>query len=87
VALLLLLVRGVLLWLVIPATFVWWLAAWPVLRRRGVRLVQLIGWVDLNLIAAIERSILRPLVASPLPWTPAKALPYISHRIGLLDLA
>jgi hypothetical protein len=85
VALLLLLVRGLLLWLVVPVTFVGWLAAWPILRRRKIRLGQLLGWMDLNLIAAIEHSILRPLLASPFPWTPAKELPNISHRIGLLD--
>jgi hypothetical protein len=87
VALLLLLIRGVLLFLVIPAGLVWWLVAWPILRRRRIRLAQLLGWLDLNLIAAIEHSILRPVIASPLPWTHAKALPSTSHRIRLSDPA
>ncbi len=87
VALLLLLIRGVLLWLVIPAALVWWLVAWPILRRRRVRLAQLLGWTDLNLMAAIEHSILRPLIASPLPWTPAKALPNVRHPVDLFSLA
>lgn len=80
--LLLLIVRGLILWLVIPLTLLWWLLTWPILQKRKVSLAQLLGWVDLNLVAAIERSILRPLIRSPLPWTPVKALPDVSHRIN-----
>jgi len=49
----LLLFRGVLLWLVVPvATCVWVMLA--VLRRRPAGLGQFLGWVDLNLIAALN---------------------------------
>jgi hypothetical protein len=87
VALVLLVVRGVLLWLVVPLTVLGWLLAWPFRRRKPVHLAQLLGWMDLNLIAAIEHSILRPVISSPLQWTPLSALLTVSHRIGLLDLA
>lgn len=83
--LLLLLIRGVLLWLVVPASLLWWVFAWPFLRRRQVRLSQLLGWVDLNLVAAIECTLLRPLVRSRLAWTPVSAMPTVKHRIGFLD--
>jgi len=49
--LLVLLVRGVLLWLVVPlAALVWLFVAIP-LRRSGVRFLQYLGWVDLNLLS------------------------------------
>lgn len=82
VSVLLLAVRGLILWLVIPLTLLWWLLTWSILQKRNVSLAQLLGWVDLNLVAAIERSILRPLIRLPLPWTPVKALPDVSHRIN-----
>ncbi len=84
-ALLMLMIRGVLLWLVVPATAFCWLLAWPVWRLKRIRLAQLLGWVDLNLVAAIERSVLRPLVSTPLPWTPAAELRNVKHRISAVD--
>lgn len=87
VALLLLAIRGVLLWLLIPLGTIYWLMVWPILRRRQVHLLQLLGWIDVNLVAAIERTILRPLISEPLPWTPASALPRVTHRIRLTDPA
>ena len=79
------LVRGVLLWVVVPIALVTWLVAGVVLRRHGIRLAQLLGWVDLNLIALIERSILRSVVRVPVAWTPARELPEVVHRIGWAD--
>jgi hypothetical protein len=81
----LLLVRGILLWVVVPVALIFWLALWPVLRFHRVRLGQFLGWIDLNLVALIERTILRPMVPAPFPWTPARALPNITHRIGPFD--
>jgi len=85
--LLLLLIRGGLLWVVIPLSFGWWCCAWPFLRRRQVRLAQFLGWVDLNLVAGIERTVLRPLIRVRRDWTPASAMSTVSHRIGFLDIA
>lgn len=83
----LLLIRGVLLWVVVPLGVVFWLLLWPYLRFKRVRLGQLLGWIDLNLVAFIERTILRRLLPDRVPWTPARALPSISHRIRPLDPA
>ncbi|WP_426573838.1 hypothetical protein [Aquihabitans sp. McL0605] len=85
VGLLLLFLRGALLWLVVPVGWIWWLAAWRSFRRQGIQPGQLVGWMDLNLISAIERTVLRPVVPSPLPWTPFDALPRSAHRVGLND--
>jgi hypothetical protein len=81
----LLLIRGVLLWVVVPFAALGWVVAWPVRHFKKVGLGQLIGWSDLNLIAAVQRSILRPFTRRPLGWTSLKALPNVAHRIRLLD--
>lgn len=83
----LLVVRGVLLWLVAPAGFVWWLVAWPWFRSRRVRLGQVLGWLDLNLIAAISHSLLRPLLRQPARYWTVDEMPTITHRILASDPA
>lgn len=84
--LVLLAVRGLLLWVVVPLGVV----AWPLVvlsRRRAVRLGQFLGWLDLNLTSAIQRTIARPFFEAPLPWTPFDAAAGLTHRIRLLDPA
>ena len=85
--LLLLFVRGVLLWLVVPVCVVAWLVLWPLMRRRNVRVGSLVGWADLNLIAALQRSLCRFGTKDPLNWTPWVELPLVTHRIRLDDPA
>jgi hypothetical protein len=80
-------VRGVLLWLVIPVVAVCWLPLAFPLRRRGVTFGRFLGWVDLNLVAALQRSILRPLFRRPIRWTPVRAMPDVTHRVRWLDPA
>jgi hypothetical protein len=80
-------IRGVALWLVVPVSLIAWPCLWPILRRRNIQLSQFLGWVDLNLISAIEHSVLRPLIEVPLPWTSTHELPNVTHRIGISDPA
>jgi hypothetical protein len=61
------------------------LAFW--LRRMGVTFGGYLGWVDLNLVAALEHSILRPLFREPLSWTPVRSMPDVTHRVRWLDPA
>ncbi len=75
VVLALLLVRGVLLWLIVPVTVLCWLASWPTWRRRQVSLGQLLGWADLNLIALVDHTILRPFVKAPSGWSRRRTSP------------
>jgi hypothetical protein len=83
--LMLLILRGILLWIVIPLATLAWLPAGYSLHRRGVSLGQFLGWVDLNLVACLERSILRPLFRAPLPWVPARSMAEVTHRVTWLD--
>jgi len=85
--LLLLLVRGVLLWVVVPVSAVVWLCLAIRLRRRGVGLGRFLGWVDLNLVAALQRTVLRPFFPSPLRWTRWREIETVTHRVGRLDPA
>ena len=61
----LLAVRGVLLWVVVPVATLCWLPASFWLRRRGVHFGQYLGWLDINLVACLERTALRPLFLAP----------------------
>lgn len=81
--LLILLVRGVLLWIVVPISIAWWLVATPidaVTGRRHVRLAQTIGWADLNLIALLTLGRMTPFVS----WSQASK---VEHRVSLVDPA
>lgn len=79
--------RGVLLWLLVPVVAMCWLALAFPLRRKRVTFGRFLGWADLNLVAALEHSILRPLFRQPIQWTPARAMPDVTHRVGWLDPA
>jgi hypothetical protein len=83
--LMLLFLRGILLWIVIPLAILAWLPAGYSLHRRGVSLGQFLGWVDLNLVACLERTILRPLFRAPLPWVPARSIAAVTHRVSWFD--
>jgi hypothetical protein len=75
-ALVLLTVRGALLWVLLIVA--------P-LRKRGVSLGKFLGWLDLNLISAIQRSLARPFFDAAIPWTPLSAAAGVTHRIRLID--
>jgi len=86
-ATLLLLVRGVLLWIVVPFAALLALAVKPGRRLAGrpVKVGRVIGWADLNLVAALQRSILRPLSPGPMEFVPWSGLSTVTHRVGLTD--
>jgi hypothetical protein len=85
--LLLLFVRGLLLWIVVPIGFIAWAATCPWQIKRKVALGQFFGWIDSNMIIAIERSVLRPFFAAPTHrWVPIKDRDQVKNRIGVLDL-
>lgn len=66
-ALALLFIRGFLIWFVVPIAVVVDLTSFA--RFRGASSMgQYLGWVDLNLIALIERTVLRPVVREPMKW-------------------
>ena len=85
--LLLLLLRGVLLWAVVPLAMCMWPFAYPSLQRSGVGLGQFLGWVDLNLMACLSQIVLRPLFREPVPWVGWREMPHVTHRLQFIDAA
>jgi hypothetical protein len=83
--LVLLAVRGLLLWLIVPPALLLWPFLVVPLRKRGVSLGQFLGWLDLNLISAIQRSLGQRFFETPIPWTPFRAAAGLSHRVHMLD--
>ncbi len=83
--LLLLAIRGALLWIVVPVAVVVWLGGAPWLLPRRVTLGVFLGWVDLNLLAFLERGLMRPLFRTRSPWSPVGEIAHTTHRIRFAD--
>lgn len=79
----LLVVRGVLLWIVVPVSFIAWLLVFSWLCRTGPG--PFIGWLDLNLVAALQRSMFRPWVPVPsVDFVHVSGVGGVRHRVSLL---
>jgi hypothetical protein len=81
-ALALLFARGILLWLVIPlGSAVWVLViSWG----RRVTLGEFLGWLDLNLVAALQRSLLVLLIQRPtVEFQPLRNMAGTVHRVRM----
>lgn len=80
-----LLLRDFLLWLVVPVA----VAIWPFVgvraRRHGVTLAQYLGWVDVNLISFLQRTLFRPVIRHPTPWVPRSEMALVTHRVRASD--
>ncbi len=84
---LLLTVRGLLLWVVLPLGCVAGVLVAPWLHKRGIKFGQFLGWIDINLIVLVQRSLLRPFYRKvPPPWVPATEMSGVKHRVGMIDL-
>lgn len=88
---LLLLIRGLLLWIALPLAMLMWMLRGPyaVIRRRPLKLGAMLGWVDLNLVAILTRSMLRPFALDHgrfIPWGEVAAVDHRPNR-NLVDLA
>jgi hypothetical protein len=84
-------VRGIALWRLIPVTVTLWAVLtpvrWLVHRRSRPSLGQYVTWADLTFVAALERGPLRPLVSCPEPfpgWPIQRAEPL--YRVGIGDI-
>lgn len=84
--LILLALRNVFLWIAVPLAMIVWLAIAPWMLRHKTGIGTFIGWVDLNLIALLERSLLRPFFAAPAAWVPVRQMASVRHRVMVDDL-
>lgn len=85
---LMLCVRGLALWIVWPVAFVVWVVRIPVgvARHRHLRLRQVAGWFDTNLIALLESSLLRPFFPTPTRFVPWARVAEIARGPSMHDL-
>jgi hypothetical protein len=84
--LVLLFLRSLLLWFVIPLGFIVWIFVFPLLHDRGVALIQFLSWLDNNLIVLIQRGLLRPFGRYNGPnWIPAGRMSEVKHRLKWND--
>jgi hypothetical protein len=81
------LLRGVLLWILVPVAWLIWAFSWPIWKKRNVRAGQFIGWADLNFQALLHRSLFRPFVKEPVAPVPVSGIPQVTHRVGWTDAA
>ena len=79
----LLLARGLPPWIVIPVGFVLWVLVFGWLLHVGS--AKFLGWLDVNLIAAQQRVLIRPagseLPMQRLEFAPSRMLRSVSHRV------
>lgn len=82
--LLLLVIRGALLWFLVPVGFAAWLLTVLWTRRPPG---QFLGWLDWNFVVLLQRTVLRPFFPIPtVNWVSARGMSTVEHRIGVLDL-
>lgn len=85
--LLVLFLRGILLWIVVPIAACAWVFIAIRLRRRRFTFGQYLGWIDVNLIALLQRTICRPLVRALAPYVPPGKMDSVTHRLMIADPA
>ncbi len=82
---LLLLIRGILLWLLVPIGLIIWPFSLP-WSECGPG--NFLGWLDNNQIAALQRYVLRPGFPEPqCEWVHFRDIKAVSHRIRFGDWA
>ncbi len=83
----LLVVRGWLLWLVMPIAFLVWLVMSPIrltLPKPYITPRKLIGWADMNLCAVIGQVLVRPFGRRS-DFTPWSRVLSVEHRVSIID--
>lgn len=84
VQLLILVIRGVLLWILVPLAVISWIVLFWITKAS---LGACLGWFDLNLNALLQRVVLRPLIRNPpASWVALSKMISTEHRIAFLAL-
>lgn len=78
----LLVIRGFLLWFLVPISVLIWLVGAIWLVPRGATLGRFLGWIDNNFIIVLERTVLRPFFDEPThPWIRFADISKVTHRL------
>lgn len=83
----LLYLRGLLLWVLVPLGFLVWVVGAVWLVPRGATLRSFLGWLDIQLVVTLQLSILRPFFSEPsISEVRFADIATLGHRVGALDL-
>lgn len=82
----LLMIRGFLLWLMVPLGALVWLVVSPAFIKKGVTLGRFLGWLDWNLVVGLQRALAGGFPEKN-PWIPPSAMKNVEHRIRFLWFA
>ena len=86
-AFVLVIVRGLALYLLIPLAFVFWIVAFLWIVRYSKSLPQFVTWVDYNFTVSLIRGPLRLLIPEPrAEWLPLRRIKEMTARTKLYDL-
>jgi hypothetical protein len=82
---LLILIRSVLLWILVPVAFVVWVFGGPWLWRKGPT-NKFVRWADYNTTVTLMRTILRPLTKPPYSsWAPLSQVREFNTPISFIN--
>jgi hypothetical protein len=81
--LVILFLRGLLLWVMVPLAALSWLVLGPLTTAS---LGACVGWFDLNLVVLLQRIILPLTREPPLAWFPLSKMRTTEHRLRFLSL-
>jgi hypothetical protein len=85
-AILLLVIRGIALWFLVPLAFLFWVLAFPWIFRYSKSLRQFVTWVDVNFCVSLLRGPLRVLVPEPrMSWLPLSRITELTARTADKD--
>jgi hypothetical protein len=86
-AFIVLIVRGLALYLLIPLAFIFWLLAFFWISKYSKSLPQFVTWVDYNFSVSLIRGPLRALIPEPrAEWLPLRRIKGMTARTKLYDL-
>jgi hypothetical protein len=84
VAALIVILHGLFMWIVVPFGVVAWVLVHTWLQKADFG--ECLGWYDLNLVAFLQRVLLRPITREPSArWVPVGKMTEVTHRVWLFD--
>lgn len=84
--LLVLTLHGLIMWITVPLSYAVACLILPIWRRRGASIGEVVGWIDLNVIVLMFKSIARPLVITIPEWISLEDAKSSGYRVSILDI-
>lgn len=81
------LLRAFLLWIYVLIAVLFWPIALILARGAKTAIPEFVGWVDLNMVAMLQRTLFRPFIKNRIAWTPFSQVADVRHRPSWFDSA